>query len=149
MNITKSDLALTMWDLKGQPTSNCAEQVILVDISPALNQTNSPNRTEWGRTAVLYNLFRTQDLAATETFRSSIAKADFSVLEGSDESITDDSKRIVFQVSGYVYDLSSMKFAPSAVSWTSDSGVDQSQIGRVGNTASNALDRMYSFAAGT
>lgn len=145
MNVTANDLALQLWDLQGQPASDCASQAILVDVSPALNATTSPKRTGWARTAILYNLLRTYDLAATESFRSSISRANFGSMQ--DNPVDNASTDLKFTASGFVFDAAAMTFSANAVSWIADSGVVTTQAERVGSVASQALDRMYSFAS--
>ncbi|CAG7847689.1 SubName: Full=Uncharacterized protein {ECO:0000313/EMBL:CCA67843.1} [Serendipita indica DSM 11827] len=147
INATEDNLALTLWDLQGQPASSCASQAVLVDVAPALNQTTSPNRTEWARAAILYNLLQTVDLDSTARLRKSVSQADFSKLPGNDGPVTGDSLRIVFESSGFMFDFASMSFLPGAVEWKEDSGVNQTQAGRVGFVADRALDRMYSFSS--
>ncbi|PVG04607.1 hypothetical protein CPB86DRAFT_803401 [Serendipita vermifera] len=146
MNITKSSLALALWDIQGQPTDNCASQAVLVDVAPALNRTTSPTRTDWARSAILYNLLRSYDLSTSEAFRKSISSADLTSLQGSDQPVTSDATAIQFQASGFVYDLAAMNFAPTSVDWKENSGVSQEQAGRVNVVVDRVLDRMYSFA---
>ena len=148
VNATEDGLALTLWDLQGQPASSCASQAILVDVAPALNQTTSPNRTDWARAAILYNLLQTVDLNSTAHLRESVSKADFSRMQKSDGPVAGDSQRIVFESSGFMFDFASMTFLPGAVDWKEDSGVNQNQAARVGFVADRALDRMYSFSSG-
>lgn len=148
MNLTAHSLALTLWDLQGDPASNCASQAILVDVAPALNETTSPNRTQWARTAILYNLVQTYDLVSTATLRNFIRNTDFSSLYGQDGPVTNDSLSISVQSSGFVFDFAAMTYSPTSVEWIDSSGVDQIQRDRVGFFADRALDRMYSFATG-
>ncbi|KAG8873151.1 hypothetical protein FRC20_008550 [Serendipita sp. 405] len=148
MNITEATLALTLWDLQGQQMGSCATQAQLVDVAPALNQSSYPKRTQWARSAILYNLVQSYDLASTAALRQSVASADFHSLQGVDEPVPNDSSVIAFQASGFVYDFASMTFAPSAVDWETNSGASQVQISRVGFFADKALDRMYSFSTG-
>lgn len=147
--MTANDLALALWDLQGDPPmGNCATQAILVDVAPALNETASPNRTEFARTAILYNLVRTYDLASTAALRSFISSADFTPLRDQDGPVTDDSLNMSLQSAGFVFDFASMTVSPTSIVWTENSGVDETQIERVGFFADQALDRMYSFATG-
>ncbi|KAG8759139.1 hypothetical protein FRC14_006612, partial [Serendipita sp. 396] len=146
MNITEATLALTLWDLQGQQMGSCATQAQLVDVAPALNQSSYPKRTKWARSAILYNLVQSYDLASTAALRQSVASADFHSLQGVDEPVSNDSSVIAFQASGFVYDFASMTFAPSAMDWKTNSGASQVQISRVGFFADKALDRMYSFS---
>lgn len=146
MNLTANTLALALWDIQGSPSGNCASQAVLVDVAPALNQTTSPNRTQWARTAILYNLVRTYDLNSTATLRSFVAHTDFSSLQ--DSPVSNDSLSISTQSAGFVFDFAAMTFSPTSVEWVDNSGVDQTQHNRVGFFADRVLDRMYSFATG-
>lgn len=139
-------MALQLWDLQGQPAADCASQAILVDVSPALNHTTSPKRTEWARTAVLYTLLRTYDLTSTDAFRSSISSANFGLMQ--DGPIDNGPANLKFPAAGFVFDAAAMTFSANAVSWVTDSGVEATQVERVGSVAGLALDRMYSFASG-
>jgi hypothetical protein len=146
LNLTSNSLALQLGDLQGQPTGGCTSQAVLVDVSPALNQVASPRRTEWTRTAILYNLLRTCDLDATEAFRSSVASANFGSLE--DTPLEAEPTDLKFEVSGFEVDVAAMTFSAKALSWSNDSAADSVQVQRVGLFAGHALDRMYSFALG-
>jgi hypothetical protein len=149
MNLTAHSLALALWDLQGDPVSNCASQAILVDVAPALNETTSPNRTQWAHTAILYNLVQTYNLTSTATLRSFISEADFSSLHGQDGPVTNHSLSISVQSSGFMFDFTAMTLSPPSVEWIDNSGVNQTQRNRVGFVADQALDRMCSFATGT
>jgi hypothetical protein len=146
MNLTSSSLAVQLWELQGQPTGGCTTQAVLVDVSPALNQTASPKRTEWTRTAVLYNLLRTYDLQGTETFRSSISSANFRSLQDTPLDTLPTNPK--FAAAGFEVDVAAMTFSAKALSWSSDSAADTAQVQRVGVFAGHTLDRMYSFASG-
>lgn len=142
-------MALQLWDLQGQPSGGCASQAVLVDVSPALNQTVSPKRTGWARAAVLYNLLRSYDLAETESLRSAISNANFGSMQ--DGPISNGPTNFKFAACGFQFDAVAMTVAADAVNWTTGvdtTQVDTTQVERVGFVAGRALDRMYSFATG-
>ena len=146
LNLTSNSLALQLSDLQGQPVGGCAAQAVLVDVSPALDQTTSPRRTEWARTAILYNLLRTYDLSGTEALRSSIAESDCGSLP--DVPIDTSPDNLTFAASGFEVDVAAMTFSVKSMSWVNISAADATQVQRVGLFAGHALDRMYSYASG-
>jgi len=151
VNFTASNVSLILWDLLGDPLNDCSKQALLIDVAPGLAAASSPNRTEFARATILYNLMETESLNTTAQMRSFIANADFSKLASQDGPVEDDGASIglTFGADGFLYNFASMTFSPPSISWKDNSQANRDQISRVGSIVDSVLDRMYSFATGT
>ena len=149
VNFTTSNISLTLWDLLGDSPDDCSKQALLIDVAPGLAVSPSPNRTEFARAAILYNLMETESLNTTEQLRSSIANADFSKLAGQDGPVQNDTVGLAFAADGFLYNIASMTFRPPSISWKDNANVNSDQKSRVDPIVDSVLDRMYSFSTGT
>src|ERR1700722_13278282 len=101
-NYTSNRLASVIWQAQGaQVGSNCASQVVLVEVASALDWMTYPNRTLWIQTAILWNLAKSQDLAAAASMRSFVAKAPWKTLSV-DGPISNASSKFQMTVSGFI-----------------------------------------------
>lgn len=150
VNFTSSNISLILWDLLGDPLNDCSKQALLIDVAPGLAVASSPNRTEFSRAAILYNLLETESLNTTARMRSFIANANFSKLATQDRPVGDSEAAVglTFSAGGFLYNFASMTFSPPSISWKDNSQATDDQINRVGPVVNSVLDRMYSFAAG-
>ncbi|KAJ3777992.1 hypothetical protein FB446DRAFT_680110 [Lentinula raphanica] len=144
-NYSLDKVYTAIWLADGSPTGgNCASQALLVD-SPGLSMASSPNRTTWARSAMLWDLVQSQDIAAIQTLQSFTKGAPWSSLS-SDGPITGQSSFSV-TASGFTFDFAAQTLTQPAVSFTDNGQPTSEQISRVGSAAMSSLNRMYTYAA--
>lgn len=147
INYSVDEVYTAIWLADGSPTgSNCASQALLID-TPGLSSANTPNRTSWARSAMLWNLVQSQDVTAMHNLQSFTNGAPWSTLS-SDGPITGKSSSFSVTVSGFTFDFADQTITQPAVSFTDNGQPLSAQISRVGSTALAALNRMYTYAAG-
>ncbi len=146
VNFTNGDIYIGLWQAQGPPSgSNCAEQALLIDVAPALSSVSTPNRTQWARTAILWNLVESQDLEASQALRSFVVQAPW------DEAASNNSTlQAAFSttVSGYTFDFASQSVIAPAQSFSAIAQPSTEQDSRVNPTSRTALDYMYGYAVG-
>lgn len=148
-NITSQALALVLWESQGIPTtSNCAFQANLVDVGSVLDGNLSPNRTQWAQAALLWTLFQTSDVNATQFLQTQVKSLPFGSLNSKDGIESDSSGGFSVLSSGYIYDFANQTVAAPPVTFIGDASPSPQQLSRVNSVAQSALDRMYSFANG-
>jgi hypothetical protein len=125
---------------------NCASQANLVDVAPALNPNIQPNRTTWARTALLWNLVKSQDLDAVAKMRSFVVNAPWRTLPP--DALVQDAAPFQITVSGYIFDFAARTVTQPGVSFASDGQPNPAQLAKVGDLQRDVLDRMYSYALG-
>ncbi|KAJ4489357.1 hypothetical protein C8J55DRAFT_450419 [Lentinula edodes] len=146
INYSVDEVYTAIWLADGSPTgSNCASQALLID-TPGLSSVNTPNRTSWARSAMLWNLVQSQDVTAIHNLQSFTNGAPWSTLS-SDGPITGKSSSFSVTVSGFTFDFADQTITQPAVSFTDNGQPVSAQISRVGSTALAALNRMYTYAA--
>jgi hypothetical protein len=149
MNISSASLSTSIWQIQGTPPGNdCAPQAVLVDVSPALNPANSPNRTEWAQSALLWTLVQSQNLTALAQLRDSVRKAPWNSLPSIDGPTPDLSAKFQVLNSGFIFDFATQSVTQPNISFVTDGQPTSAQVSEVGNVAQAALDRMYSYAHG-
>ena len=145
VNFTDGDVFISLWQAQGTPSgSNCAEQALLIDVAPALSSVNTPNLTQWARTAILWNLVESQDLEASKTLRTFVTQAPW------DTVTLNDTQQDAFRtnVSGYTFDFASQSIMAPARTFSAVARPSTEQNSRVNPSTRTALDYMYGYAVG-
>lgn len=146
VNFTDRDVYLGLWQAQGSPSgSNCAEQALLIDVAPALSSVGTPNRTQWARTAILWNLVESQDWEASQTLRTFVVQAPWD-RDALNESTGQDAFETV--VSGYAFDFASQSVTAPAQSFSAVAQPSTEQNSRINPLTRTALDYMYGYAVG-
>ncbi|KAF8622911.1 hypothetical protein AX15_006672 [Amanita polypyramis BW_CC] len=145
LNLTVKDVYIGLWQAQGSPPSRskCTDQALLIDVAPALDSRSSPNRTQWARTAILWNLVESQDLEASRTLKSFVLEAPWNELLKN--KITGQTTFIT-NVSGYTFDFASQIVLPPAQSYSAIGQPSAEQDSRVNSISRSALDYMYGYA---
>jgi hypothetical protein len=147
-NLTANAISSAIWQAQGAPFgSNCASQAKLIDVAPALDVNQTPNRTTWAQTALLWNLVQSQDLTAIQKMQSFINTAPWSELGVADGPVAS-SNAFSLAISGFEFDFASQMVTQPNVSFASDANPSSTQLNEVSDTARSVLDRMYSYALG-
>ena len=132
----------------GAPVANdCASQVQLVDVAPALDSDHSPNRTSWAQAALLWNLVKSQDPTTVATLREFVLNAPWKQLQ-QDGPVTGPATGFNVSASGYIFNFAAQTVIPPSTSFIADGQPTTDQIARVGDQVRPALDRMHSYALG-
>ena len=129
-------------------SNDCAAQARVVDVAPALDSQTVPNRTEWAQGALLWSLVSSQNASAVGELRGFISQAPWSNLPG-DSPVTGGLPKFSTTQLGFTFDFAAQTLSEPSVSFVTDGQPSSAQLAEVGSTARAALDRMYSFAAGT
>ncbi|KIK71106.1 hypothetical protein GYMLUDRAFT_66319 [Collybiopsis luxurians FD-317 M1] len=144
-NYTIPSVYTAIWLAAGSSTgSNCASQAILID-TPGLSAQSTPNRTSWARSALLWDLVQSQNVSAIQSLQSFTKSAPWSSLNNSDGPISGQSS-FSTNTSGFTFDFAAQIISQPAVSFAENGQPLNEQISRAGNTATAALNRMYSYA---
>ena len=146
VNFTDGDVYISFWQAQGTPSgSNCAEQALLIDVAPALSSVNTPNLTQWARTAILWNLVESQDLAASQMLRTFVVQAPWDTV-----TLNDSAQQDAFRtnVSGYTFDFAAQSVMAPAHSFSAVAQPPTEQNSRVNPPTRTALDYMYGYAVG-
>jgi hypothetical protein len=147
-NFSANGISTGIWETQGAPIGvNCASQAQLIDVEPALDFKNVPNRTTWAQSALLWNLVESQDLIAIGKMRSFIRSAPWHELGNTDGPVPT-SPSFTLSISGFVFDFAAQTVSEPSVSFISSGSPTSGQAAQVGGVAQAALDRMYSFALG-
>ncbi|EPQ60727.1 hypothetical protein GLOTRDRAFT_135358 [Gloeophyllum trabeum ATCC 11539] len=140
-------LYTAVWQTQGDPTgSNCAQQAVLVDVSPALDARKTPNRTQWAQAALLWTLVESQNLTAVSSMRKFIQGANWGAVGDGDGPVSNASSTLSTKISGYVYDFAAQTVTPPTASFVDIGQPTSDQISRLSPASHAALDRMYSYA---
>ena len=126
---------------------DCAAQARVVDVSPALDSQNEPNRTEWAQSALLWTFALSQNTSSVGRLRNFISKAHWRSLTG-DGPATGFSSEFSTTQLGYTFDFAAQTISEPSISFVTDGQPSNAQLEEVDYTAHTALDRMYSFASG-
>ncbi|KAK0208253.1 hypothetical protein DFS33DRAFT_426265 [Desarmillaria ectypa] len=143
LNYVYNSLWLTLGTTSG---SDCSAQSLLVDVAPALTMSDSPNRTEWARAAILWNLVESQNVSSTKDLRDFAKDAPWSETSQLDGPVSDDASAFAVTASGFTFNFATQSISQPAVSFVNNGQPTNEQISRVSDTALSALNRMYSFA---
>lgn len=146
VNFTDGDVYISLWQAQGTPSgSNCAGQALLIDVAPALSSINTPNLTQWARTAILWNLVESQDLEASQTLRTFVVQAPWDKV-----TLNNSTQQDTFRtnVSGYTFDFASQSVMAPARSFSAVARPSTEQNSRVNPSIRTALDYMYGYAVG-
>jgi hypothetical protein len=127
--------------------NDCAAQARVVDVAPALDSQTVPNRTEWAQGALLWSLVLSLNASSVGKLGDFISKAPWSSLPGDGPVVGFSSKFSTTQL-GFIFDFAAQNISEPNVSFVTDGQPSSAQLAEVGNTASAALNRMYSFASG-
>lgn len=147
-NYTSRSLASAIWQVYGASVGNdCASQVQLVDVAPALDSDRFPNRTSWAQAALLWNLVKSQDQTMVATLREFVLNAPWKQLQ-QDGPVTGTSTGFNVSTSGYIFNFAAQTISPPRTSFIADGQPTTDQIARVGDKVRPALDRMHSYALG-
>lgn len=148
-NYTANSVYNSIWYAQGSPAgSTCASQSGLVDVASGISSVNSPNRTQWAQSALLWNVVQSQDVTATAALRSFVVSAPWSTLGDVDGPVSNPPASFSTSASGFNFDFAAQTITQPSVAFVSNGQPTNAQISRVGDTARNALDRMYSYALG-
>ncbi|KAF5390303.1 hypothetical protein D9757_002837 [Collybiopsis confluens] len=143
-NIPISLVYTAIWLAQGSSIGeNCASQALLID-TPGLPEQDTPNRTSWARSAMLWNLVQSQDVTAVQSLQSFTKNAPWSNLH-SDGPVSGQSS-FSTAASGFTFDFAAQTVTQPAVSFAENGQPVNEQISRAGSVATAALDRMYSYA---
>lgn len=135
--------------MEGGSQSNCGAQAVILDVGNNLDQSNFPNRTQWARTALLWNALKTQDLAAALQLQKFAQSLPWSTLTGSDGPVNNvESASFSITVSGYTFNFASQTVTLPPGTFVTLGQPSDTEIQKVSSTAMAALDRMYTFAQG-
>jgi len=139
-----------VWQVQGAPSDNqCAKQALLIDVAPALDSSEAPNRTQWTQSAILWNLVQSQNMSALLDMQKFISNAPWSSLGATDGPVPGTSSKFSVLESGFIFDFAAQTVTQPNVSFIISGVPTSAQIAQVGSTASSTLNRMYSFAQGT
>lgn len=148
-NITSEGMALVLWESQGIPTTpNCAFQANLVDVGSVLDANVSPNRTQWAQAALLWNLYQSGDIDATQSMQLAIERLPFGSLDNKDGIEADPSGQFSVSLSGYIFNFANQTVTAPSLTFNIDGSPSSDQLSRVNIVMEGALDRMYSFASG-
>lgn len=149
-NFTANSMSNALFQVQGAPPSNqCAYQAIVVDVAPALDASQYPNRTQWTQSALLWNLVQSQDTTALSSMQAFISKAPWSNLGQADGPISSgDTSSFNMTASGFVFNYVSQTVSQPNATFVDNGQPSSAQIAQVGGAAQTVLDRMYSYALG-
>lgn len=138
-----------MWNLHGTSTGrDCSAQSNIADVSKVLAASDVSNRTQWAAAALLWNAVQSQDLDATASLQAFIHGAPWSNIESTDGPVADDDDKFLGSASGFNFDFAMQTVSQDAVDYKDKGQPSNTQISRVDDVASAALNRMYSVALG-
>jgi hypothetical protein len=144
-----SAVALRMWDLLGTPQQNCSAQVLVVDVGQSIDVARTPQRGQWAQSALLYNVYMSQDLNGTAAMKNYISSLDFSSFSSDGPvSLSSNASTYVYHGAGYDFDFAQLTITSLPVSWRTDANPPATQIAEVAPVAESVLNRMYTFASG-
>lgn len=149
-NYTAASAYSSFWLMTGgSQSSNCASQAILLDVGTGLDQSTSPNRTQWVQSALLWNALQSQDLAAAFKLQNFVQSLPWKLLEGSDGPVKHEQiSSFSIASSGYIFNFASQTVTQPPASFVTLGQPSSLQIQRVSPNASAVLDRMYTYAQG-
>lgn len=134
--------------MQGSPTgSNCASQVLFLDVGKNIDETSYPNRTQWAQAALLWNALQTQDVNSTQSMQRFVQNLPWKTLGGADGPVNGEPS-FVATISGFSYNFASQTVSQPPASFITLGQPTNAQIARVDSGAQATLDRMYSFAQG-
>ncbi|KAF9569666.1 hypothetical protein CPC08DRAFT_677297 [Agrocybe pediades] len=145
-NMTEASTYSNIWLMQGSPsTSDCAAQALLLDVGPGINQLTAPNRTQWARSAMLWNAVQTQDIDVTQKMTQFVQSLPWDTLSSTDGPTTAGAP-FTTTVAGFTYDYAAQTITQPPASFATLGQPSSEQISRVSSTAQTALDRMYTYA---
>ncbi|THH34033.1 hypothetical protein EUX98_g183 [Antrodiella citrinella] len=145
-SFTTASLAQAIWLAQGDPGNSCANQARLVDVAPGLDVATSPNRTQWGQAALLWDLVESNNLPDVSTLQKFVVSAPWSKLGSPDGATPDTSSKFTTTVSGWVFNFAAQTVTAPPQTFVNIGQPSSAQIAKVDDTARAALDRMYTFA---
>jgi hypothetical protein len=147
-NFSSSDVALALWQAQGAPLNNdCSAQALLVDVAPVLSPTSAPNRTAWAQAALLWSAVQSQNTTQVAALRKAVAGAPWTTL-GGDGPVAGAAAAFRTTQLGYAFDFAAQTVAEPPQTFAAAGQASSTQMGRLGNEAQSALDRMYTYAIG-
>ncbi|PFH54568.1 hypothetical protein AMATHDRAFT_185216 [Amanita thiersii Skay4041] len=138
LNTTAGDVYVSFWQAQGSPSgANCLRQVRLLDVGSNLDFNVSASK--WAKTALLWNLVRSQDEDATEMIREFVVNAPWNKLA---------TEPLAFSttVSGYVFNFFSQTVNPPSQSFVTVGQPAREQVAKVNTLSRSSLDYMYGYA---
>ncbi|KAL0579097.1 hypothetical protein V5O48_002880 [Marasmius crinis-equi] len=145
-NYTLSSAYNSLWQAHTVTSdSDCVSQALLIDAAPGLKFADSPNRTGWARSALLWNLLQSQDTKAIQTMQDAIKQAPWSSIK-SDGVAEDKDNKFSTTASGFTFNFATQTVSQPGVTFLSNGQPISTQISKVSGAALDALNRMYSFA---
>ncbi|KAI0348514.1 hypothetical protein BDW22DRAFT_96751 [Trametopsis cervina] len=145
-NFTPAVVSDAIWEVQGGAvnSNNCANQVSLIDVAPAL-EPSALNRTQWAQSALLWNLVASENITVNHAMQNFIQKANWASLP-SDGPAPDTAALFSFHASGYNFNFATQTLSALPASFIGNGQPSTEQAGRVNDVAHGALDRMYQFA---
>ena len=149
-DFTANFISDALFLVQGAPANNqCAYQAIVVDVAPALDASQYPNRAQWAQSALLWNFVESQDTTALSSMQTFISKAPWSKLGQADGPVSSgDTSSFNMTVSGFIFNFALQTVTRPNASFVDNGQPSSAQIAQVGGVAQIALDRMYSYALG-
>ena len=149
-NFTAHSISNALFLVQGAPTNNqCAYQAIVVDVAPAIDASQFPNRTQWAQSALLWNLVESQDTTALSSMQTFISKAPWSRLGQADGPVSSsDTSSFNMTASGFIFNFALQTVTQPSASFIDNGQPSNAQIAQVGGAAQIVLDSMYSNALG-
>ncbi|KIP12410.1 hypothetical protein PHLGIDRAFT_97694, partial [Phlebiopsis gigantea 11061_1 CR5-6] len=147
VNFTSDFVSDALWQAQGSVAGgNCAAQVDLIDVAPALDNTSSPHRTLWAQAALLWNLVQSENVTVTQQLQSFVLAADWQSLGTSDGPSADSSSKFSTQALGFIFDFAAQTVHAPNMTFQSLGQPPAAQIGKTNDVAQTALNRMYTAA---
>ncbi|KAF8898637.1 hypothetical protein BD779DRAFT_1484908 [Infundibulicybe gibba] len=145
-NMTNDMVYNNIWLTQGAPPGdNCAQQALLIDVAPGIDPQLFPNRTQWARTALLWNYIQSQNNTSATKLQSFVQSAPWSKLT-LDGPSSGDTSSFSTLASGFTFDFAAQLVSQPNVTFVDNGQPTNAEIAKVGTTARATLDRMYSFA---
>jgi hypothetical protein len=148
-NFTPEFVSDAVWQVVGgSPTDDCAHQVSLIDVAPALDPHTSQNRTQWAQVALLWNTVQSENITVNQDMRNFVQDANWNSLPTPDGRVDDTASHFALPISGYVFDFAAQTVTESSSTFVANGQPSADQLSRVNDVAHAALDRMYTHAVG-
>ncbi|KAG7099311.1 hypothetical protein E1B28_001169 [Marasmius oreades] len=146
-NYTLSSTYNSLWLAHAATSSSdCGSQALLIDAAPGLKFVDSPNRTQWARSALLWTVLQTQDVQVVQNMQKALQNAPWSSVGSSDGVVEDKKNAFSTSASGFTFNFASQTVTQPSVTFVNNGQPSNAQIGRVGGASLDALNRMYSYA---
>lgn len=149
-NFTANSMSNALFQVQGAPSNNnCAYQAIVVDVGPALDPSQYPNRTQWAQSALLWNLVQSQDTTALSSMQTFLLNAPWSKLAPADGPVSSgDISAFNTTASGFIFNYALQTVSQPNATFVDNGQPSSAQMAQVGGAAQTVLNRMYSYALG-